>query len=36
VKTLEAYKAWAMEKLNLGSRVVMVRYATAQGWLSQP
>jgi two-component system, NarL family, response regulator NreC len=36
VKTVETYKARAMEKLSLGSRVDIVRYATAQGWLSQP
>jgi len=35
VKTIETYKARAMEKLTLGSRVDIVRYANEQGWLSQ-
>jgi len=36
VKTVETYKARAMEKLSLGSRVDIVRYANGQGWLSRP
>lgn len=36
VKTVETYKARAMEKLHLGGRVELVRYATAKGWLSEP
>jgi DNA-binding NarL/FixJ family response regulator len=36
VKTVETYKARAMEKLSLGSRVDIVRYANEQGWLRQP
>ncbi len=36
VKTVETYKARAMEKLALSSRVDIVRYANAQGWLSHP
>jgi DNA-binding NarL/FixJ family response regulator len=35
VKTIETYKARAMEKLGLGSRVDIVRYAAEQGWLRQ-
>lgn len=35
VKTVETYKARAMEKLNLGSRVDIVRYATEQRWLGK-
>jgi DNA-binding NarL/FixJ family response regulator len=34
VKTVETYKARAMEKLRLSGRVDIVRYASAQGWLS--
>ncbi|HEY1110640.1 MAG TPA: response regulator transcription factor [Opitutaceae bacterium] len=33
VKTVETYKARAMEKLGLKSRVDIVRTATARGWL---
>jgi DNA-binding NarL/FixJ family response regulator len=33
VKTVETYKARAMEKLGLNSRVALVRYAMQQGWL---
>jgi two-component system, NarL family, response regulator NreC len=33
VKTIEAHKANAMEKLELHSRVEIVRYAILQGWL---
>lgn len=34
VKTVETYKARAMEKLGLKTRVDVVRHAAAQGWLS--
>lgn len=33
VKTVEYYKASAVEKLQLPSRTAIVRYALAQGWL---
>lgn len=33
VKTVETYKTRAMEKLGLGGRVDLVRYAHARGWL---
>jgi DNA-binding NarL/FixJ family response regulator len=33
VKTVDTYKARAMEKLGLDSRVDLVRYAVQQGWL---
>ncbi|HEU5012572.1 MAG TPA: response regulator transcription factor [Roseiflexaceae bacterium] len=33
IKTVETYKTRAMEKLHLGSRVGIVRYAVRQGWL---
>ncbi|MGQ0674337.1 MAG: response regulator [Hyphomicrobium sp.] len=33
VKTVETYKARAMEKLGFQSRVELVRYALAKGWL---
>lgn len=33
VKTVETYKARSMEKLELDSRVDLIRYALAQGWL---
>jgi len=33
VKTVETYKARAMEKLGLQSRAELVRYAVQQGWL---
>jgi DNA-binding NarL/FixJ family response regulator len=33
VKTVETYKARAMEKLGYRSRVEVVRYAAQQGWL---
>jgi DNA-binding NarL/FixJ family response regulator len=33
VKTVETYKQRLMEKLDLTSRVDMVRYAIHQGWL---
>jgi DNA-binding NarL/FixJ family response regulator len=33
VKTVETYKARSMEKLGLGSRVDIVRYALQRGWL---
>lgn len=35
VKTVETYKARFGEKLGLRSRVEIVRYAAAQGWLGQ-
>lgn len=35
VKTVETYKARSMEKLQLASRVDIVRYAMRQGWLSE-
>lgn len=34
IKTVETYKARAMEKLRLDSRVAIVRYAVQQGWLN--
>jgi DNA-binding NarL/FixJ family response regulator len=33
IKTVETYKARAMEKLGLSSRVALVRFALQQGWL---
>jgi two-component system response regulator NreC len=33
VKTVETYKARAMEKLGLQSRAALVRYAVGRGWL---
>lgn len=33
VKTVETYRARAMEKLGLDSRAALVRYALEQGWL---
>jgi DNA-binding NarL/FixJ family response regulator len=33
VKTIETYKARAMEKLGLSTRAELVRYAIVQGWL---
>jgi DNA-binding NarL/FixJ family response regulator len=35
VKTVETYKARAMEKLGFSSRVDVVRYAADQGWLRE-
>jgi DNA-binding NarL/FixJ family response regulator len=35
VKTVETYKARAMEKLGFRSRVDVVRYAADQGWLKE-
>ena len=35
VKTVETYKARAMEKLGFHSRVDVVRYAADQGWLRE-
>jgi two-component system response regulator NreC len=35
VKTVETYKARAMEKLKLDSRVAIVRYALQRGWLQE-
>lgn len=34
VKTVETYRARAMEKLELSSRAALVRYAMEQGWLN--
>ncbi|HLM55507.1 MAG TPA: response regulator transcription factor [Pyrinomonadaceae bacterium] len=34
VKTIEAHKANAMQKLGMTSRIDIVRYALLQGWLS--
>jgi two-component system, NarL family, response regulator NreC len=34
VKTVETYKARAMEKLGIGTRVDIMRYAVDRGWLS--
>ena len=36
VKTIETYKARAMEKLSLGTRAELVRYAITRGWLGGP
>jgi DNA-binding CsgD family transcriptional regulator len=36
VKTIETYKARAMEKLGLGTRAELVRYAIVKGWLGGP
>ena len=33
IKTVETYRARAMEKLGLHSRAELVRYAVQQGWL---
>lgn len=33
VKTIEAHKSNAMRKLDMGSRIDIVRYAILQGWL---
>jgi two-component system, NarL family, response regulator NreC len=35
VKTVEAHKANAMRKLNMRSRIDIVRYAILQGWLQE-
>lgn len=35
VKTVETHKMNAMEKLEIGSRAELVRYAMAQGWLER-
>jgi DNA-binding NarL/FixJ family response regulator len=35
VKTVETYRARAMEKLGLSSRTALVRYALEQGWLNE-
>ena len=35
VKTVETYKARALEKLGIGSRVEIVRYALDHGWLNE-
>ena len=36
VKTIETYKARAMEKLGLDNRAELVRYAIVKGWLNGP
>ena len=36
VKTIETYKARAMEKLGLDNRAELVRYAIVKGWLGGP
>jgi len=36
VKTIETYKARAMEKLGLETRAELVRYAIIKGWLRGP
>jgi DNA-binding NarL/FixJ family response regulator len=36
VKTVETYKARALEKLDFRSRVQLVQYAVQQGWLNPP
>lgn len=36
VKTVETYKARAMEKIRVTSRVEIVRFAVTQGWLKTP
>ena len=33
IKTVESHKANAMSKMNLESRIDIVRYAQLQGWL---
>jgi two-component system response regulator NreC len=35
IKTVESYKAAALEKLELHSRADIVRYAVSRGWLSE-
>jgi DNA-binding NarL/FixJ family response regulator len=35
VKTVETYKARAMEKIGLDTRVALVRYALQRGWLQE-
>jgi DNA-binding NarL/FixJ family response regulator len=35
VKTVETYKARAMEKIGVDSRVALVRYALQRGWLQE-
>jgi len=35
VKTVETYRARAMNKLNLKNRAALVRYALKQGWLQE-
>lgn len=36
VKTVETYRARALEKLGLTSRAALVRYALERGWLQPP
>jgi DNA-binding NarL/FixJ family response regulator len=35
VKTVEAHKSNAMRKLDMGSRIDIVRFAILQGWLEE-
>jgi DNA-binding CsgD family transcriptional regulator len=35
VKTVETYKARAMEKLGFRTRVELMRYAVSKGWLEE-
>ena len=34
IKTVESYKAAALEKLRLSTRADIVRYAVSRGWLT--
>lgn len=36
VKTVETHKRRAMEKLGVSSRVGLVKYAAAKGWIAEP
>jgi DNA-binding NarL/FixJ family response regulator len=36
VKTVEVHKSNAMRKLGLSGRIDVIRYASLQGWLSEP
>lgn len=36
VKTIEAHKANAMQKLDMSGRIAIVRYAILRGWLETP
>ncbi len=36
VKTVETYRARALEKLGIDSRSALVRYALEHGWLHSP
>ncbi|MGB9633180.1 MAG: response regulator transcription factor, partial [Chloroflexaceae bacterium] len=35
VKTVETYRARAMDKLGLANRAALVRYALEKGWLGE-